>query len=490
MGKLKTKFQTMITTIKWSMVLVFTFIHPALAHVSEQGIMLLLPTDFYIISGCLAVILSMVLVTLISHRSIFKFFKPYSLFSNQLIFSPNFARARDATSIMSLGIIIFLVIIGAIGSRDPLVNMLPLMIWTFWWIAIFMLHAFIGNLWTWINPWSGFYNLFLRGSQSQFILPKQIGSWPAIILFVAFYIFIIADVAPDDPARLSNIVLGYIIFTFMGMILFGSEAWLNQVECFTLLFKLVSHLAPFNYDNKTGKWSIGLPGWKCFSRPILSVSQAFFVLSMLASGSFDGVNETFWWLVKIGVNPLEFPGRSAVILPSTFGMLAANGVLYALFATCIWIGMKLVVRQAHSSCDDNAKKPKYMHLFTTVAFSLLPITIVYHGSHYLTSFMVNGQYLIAAISDPLANGSNYLALTDYQVTTGYLNQLSSIEKIWLTQAGMVVVGHIIAVLMAHFAIAKHFNRRKDATLFHIPIAIFMAAYTWFGLWLLAAPKGA
>ena len=45
-----------------------------LAHVSEQGIVLLLPTGTYILSGCLAVIFSMVIVTMLPHRLVFSIF--------------------------------------------------------------------------------------------------------------------------------------------------------------------------------------------------------------------------------------------------------------------------------------------------------------------------------------------------------------------------------------------------------------------------------
>ncbi|MEP4473502.1 MAG: hypothetical protein ABJ024_00535, partial [Lentilitoribacter sp.] len=64
----------------------------AMAHVSEQGIVLLLPTNIYIVSGCLAVIASMLLVTLLPHDRVFSFFKPIqirlpsfdAIFQNQL----------------------------------------------------------------------------------------------------------------------------------------------------------------------------------------------------------------------------------------------------------------------------------------------------------------------------------------------------------------------------------------------------------------------
>lgn len=462
----------------------------AVGHVSEQGIVLLLPTNIYIISGCLAVVSSMLLVALLPHDRVFSFFKPAqisfpsadAIFQNQLL--------KDAVSIAALGIVLFLIVIGVVGSRDPLVNMLPLSIWTFWWIAIFMMHSVFGNIWSWINPWRGLYNRILKDFCLQVELPRWVGCWPAIAVFVAFYAFIIADIAPDDPARLSNFVLGYLVFTFIGMIVFGAERWFKQVECFTILFTLLSLLSPVKILPNGGGWRIGLPGWQALHKRNISPTQALFLLSVLGSGSFDGVNETFWWLVQIDVNPLAFPGRSAVVWQSTLGILAANVLLYCMFAICIWIGIKIVRRPRLGDEFSDNTKVSFIGFFSVLAISVLPIAAVYHASHYLTTMMINGQYLIAALSDPLGNGSNYLGLENYQVTTGYLNEISSVRRIWLSQATLVVFGHIIAVLMAHYVIAEHIKTRQEAAFFHIPIAIFMATYTWFGLWLLAAPKGA
>lgn len=462
----------------------------AAAHVSEQGIVLLLPTNIYIISGCLAVISSMVLVAFLPHDCVFGFFKSMRLpmpsfdffFQNQLL--------KDLVSIASLGFVFFLIVIGSVGTRDPLVNMLPLSIWTLWWIAIFMMHSVFGNIWSWINPWSGLYNRFLKPVCLNVTFPQQIGCIPAIVIFIAFYAFIIADIAPDDPARLSNFVLGYVVFTFIGLIIFGSERWFKQVECFSILFSFLAQLSPVKILPNGGGWRIGLPGWQALVNRNITITQALFLLSVLGSGSFDGVNETFWWLVQIDINPLAFPGRSAVVWQSTFGILGANILLYGIFAICIWVGLKLInLQRSHGEIRDVASV-SFSDLFKMLAISVLPIAAVYHASHYLTTLMVNGQYLIAALSDPLGNGSNYLGLENYQVTTGYLNEIASVRRIWLSQASLVVIGHIIAVLMAHYVIAKHYNTWKDVVIFHIPVAIFMATYTWFGLWLLAAPKGA
>ena len=59
--------------------------------------------------------------------------------------------------------------------------------------------------------------------------------------------------------------------------------------------------------------------------------------------------------------------------------------------------------------------------------------------------------------------------------------------IWKLQAGIVVAGHILAVLLAHLIAVERFGSRRAAMLSQLPLMLLMIAYTLFGLWLLAAP---
>ena len=97
---------------------------------------------------------------------------------------------------------------GLSGSRDPLSNPLPLVIWTLLWVGLTMLQGLLGDLWSWINPWYGPWRssvaLFGREDEAQETSPAAwLGNWPAVILFFAFAWFELIDPAPDDPARLA-----------------------------------------------------------------------------------------------------------------------------------------------------------------------------------------------------------------------------------------------------------------------------------------------
>jgi len=58
----------------------------------------------------------------------------------------------------------------------------------------------------------------------------------------------------------------------------------------------------------------------------------------------------------------------------------------------------------------------------------------------------------------------------------------------LTQAVIVVAGHILAVLISHAVALSLFETPRRAALSQIPLAAFMIAFTLFGLWLLASPR--
>ena len=204
--------------------------------------------------------------------------------------------------------------------------------------------------------------------------------------------------------------------------------------------------------------------------------MALFAVILLALGSFDGLNETFWWMSQLGINPLEFPGRSAIAWQNRFGMFGAIVLLTVGFAACVWVGLALIGRTA-----------SFKNMFCHLSLSLLPIALGYHLAHFLTTAMVNLQYFFAALNDPFENGAALLGWDSFYVTTSFFNQHHTVKAIWLTQAGIIVLAHMIAVILAHMIALKTFRNHRLAVVSQLPVAGFMLLYTVFGLWLLASP---
>ena len=445
---------------------------PAFAHVSEQSFVLLLPTGIYTAAGVAAVALTVLLLTLLPAAFTTR------LFHNQELGSFAWSRLETITSLVSLGLLVALLIAGLTGSRDPLVNPLPLVVWTLWWVGFVTLQAFLGDLWRWVNPWTGLYRLLCGRLDSPPLarLPEGLGAWPGVIVFLAFGTLLLVDLAPDDPARLAAFVAGYWFYSFAGMVIFGAEVWLSRGECFTMLLRHFAALSPL--QRRDDRLHLCTPGWRLVEGPALSFSGGLFILVMLGTGSFDGLNETFWWLARIGINPLEFPGRSAVILPNLLGLMAANALLVAIFAGTVWSGLRLA-----------GAALSFATAFGRLARSVLPIALGYHIAHYLTVLLVNGQYALVAASDPFGTGADYLGLGRFYVSTGFLNSHDTVELIWLCQAGAIVLGHILAVLVSHAIALDLLRDPRKASLSLVPMAVFMILYTLLGLTLLASPRG-
>ena len=439
----------------------------AYAHVAEQGFVLLLPTGAWSAAGVAVVLLTVLALAFMPERTA------------RAMFTPRFFHLRDAaglrvaTSLAATAALFALVVIGLDGPRNPLSNLMPLGLWTAFWIALVTLAGLAGDLWRWINPWTGLFRL-IGPDRPLARLPERLGVWPAVVVMIGFFAFLLADVAPDDPARLAYLIGGYWLATFAALFVFG-EAWLRQGEAASVLFAQYGDLSALRLSARPG---FGAPGWRLLERPA-NLSAGVFALVLLGAGSFDGVNETFWWLAQIDVNPLEFPGRSAIIAPTLIGLSAAILALIIVFAVIIWLGLALI-----------GEATQFGEAFAVLALSLLPIAFGYHIAHYLTAFLVSGQYFIAALSDPWATGADLLGIAPYYVTTGFFNHMDSVRVIWLTQAGAVVIGHVWSVLLAHRMALRLLGEGRKAALATAPLSAFMIGYTFLGLWLLAAPRGA
>ena len=451
----------------------------AFGHTSEQSFVLLLPTKLYISAGIMAVALTVLILAVAP-----SFTSRRAFATRRLLAIEPPVELKTATSLVSLLLLGTLIGLGFFGSHDPLSNPLPLAIWTVWWMAMLFIQGVAGDIWGWINPWTGLHRLLVRNGRDGLVpaLPDWACHSIAITSLLAFHIFAIADPAPDDPKRLAGFVFAYWVFSFIGMLIFGRIVWLEKCECFSVLFSLFARLSPFRLS--AGRFEFGLSGWQLVRMERVPTGMALFALIALGTGSFDGLNETFWWLALIGVNPLEFPGRSAVIAETVVGLLAAPILLVAVFGTCTWAGTLL------AGSNGTAGKTSFGTAFRRLAVSVLPIALGYHFAHYLTAFMVNIQYTVAAVSDPLHTGADYLGLGNFYVTTGFFNTRDSVRIIWLTQCFAVVAGHVIAVIAAHEIACRIFGTGRQAFLSQLPVSVFMILYTLLSLWLLASPRGA
>jgi hypothetical protein len=456
---------------------------PALAHAGDAGFVLLLPTGYYLVGGALAVALSFVILAMVPPS-------PLARLADWR--RPLFATPIEWRSVLSwisfAGFMAFL-LAGWWGSRDPLSNPLPLVFWTILWGALAIVEGLVGDVWFWINPWYGPYRLLaaLRGrsgvEDSDRTLPGGLAYWPAAILFLAFAWFELVYPAPEDPGRLAAVLLVYYLANLAAMLVFGYSAWMRQGECLSAFFLMISRLALFSGcrgENACNRpIDFALPGARLTSAEALPPSGILFLLLALSSVSFDGLSRTFAWLGFVGINPLDFPGRSAVIGVNTAGLVGMAGALCGAFLLAVWLGHRL-----------SGSAVSFRRAAGALAWSIIPISLAYHIAHNLTEILVNAQYALAAISDPFAKGWNLFGTAGMHVHAGITAGYESAWAIWNTQAAVIIAGHVLAVLVAHIIAWRLHGSARKAVSSQIPLAVLMVFYTVFGLWLLASPAGA
>lgn len=438
---------------------------PALAHASERAVLLTLPTKGFIWGAGVIVALT----ALLAAGGV-----RLPTFEPRIVLSRPALLPEGLTSWIAAFLFAGLVFLGFAGPRDPAENLLPLTIWVLVWVGLTLLQALFGNLWRDMNPWSGpVRSLRMLLGRSGGIGLVRLGQWPAVLGFLGFAWFEIISLAPADPARLALVAGLYGLIIFALAVLEGEE-WLHEGEFLTVFFAYVAAIAPFwtTREGRRLRVMAGLPGTQVVAMPALSTSAIAFVTLALASVSFDGLHETFRWVAAIGLNPLDYPGRSAVVGVNSAGLAG----MWALMAGLILLAAAPLRRAAGG--DGRA-------LYGALCLSLLPIAAGYHIAHYLTALLTDGQYALAAVSDPLDRGDDFLGLGPHSVGFGFLADRASVWRIWSVQFAVILVAHLIAVLLVERMVRDR-GRAVPITA-QIPMILLMVLYTCFGLWLLSAP---
>ncbi len=445
----------------------------ALAHSAERGLVLLLPTRLYVVGGAASVLASFLLLAAMPVDT----FKRLANRKIRLFSCREFS--GTFSSLASFAILCSLLYLGLNGSTDPLSNPLPLLFWTGFWVMFTVIQCLTGDLWRLLNPWQGPVRLIRRLCRlpnSLVKLPEGLGYLPAIVLFVSFAWFELIDIAPEDPGRLAVFVLTFWLINFVAVLVFGEQEWFKRGEPFSIFFRLIGAVAPFcrgGDGEDTRAIYLCLPGRALTRFPALPISGVVFVLTTLGTVSHDGLSRTYFWLKAIGVNPLEYPGRSGVWMQNTSGMVIALICLVSLFAACVFFGLRW------------PRSGSFRQLAGRLVYSIIPISLVFHCAHYLTQVLVNSQYLVLALNDPLASGLDLLGLDHFHVTTWFLSHLGSVSVIWGVQTAVIVFGHIVGIAIAHSIALSEFPDRREAARSQYFLAGLMVAYTVFGLWLLS-----
>jgi hypothetical protein len=146
---------------------------------------------------------------------------------------------------------------------------------------------------------------------------------------------------------------------------------------------------------------------------------------------------------------------------------------------CLIIAIyRLGILGVHSVSDryDTAR------LARAFAHTLVPIAFAYVLAHYFSLLLWQGQAIGYLMSDPLGEGANLFGTSGYQIDYNVI----SYAAIWYVQVGVLVLGHVAGLALAHDRALTLYREPQQAVRSQYWMLAVMVAFTSFGLWLLSA----
>ncbi|MDQ5821318.1 MAG: fenitrothion hydrolase [Actinomycetota bacterium] len=385
-------------------------------------------------------------------------------------------------SVQAISLALFLVVwaAAAFGSGRASENISPTFVYVVFWLGMLPLVVVLGNVWTVLNPWRAAADAFawvaerLGAPEAKFEYPESLGRWPAAAMLFAFTALELAYFDPANPRVLALAILIYSVFTWTGMAVFGRRSWLERGDGFSVYFGLLSRLSALTSEERQGKRSLVV------RRPLsgLTIRESMpgtvaFVAVMLGSVAFDGVSRARWWQDRLSSVRSPFVEADPALADlvgmgfSLLGLVAAVVVAASVYLIAV-AGAQLVV----------GRNVSFQGVFVC---SLIPIALVYAVAHYLTFFVIQGQFAIPLLSDPFGRGWDLLGTSDFRPKLDVFTP----NQTWYIQVGVLVAGHVVALVVAHDRAVALVRSAATAARSQYAMLALMVFYTVGGMWLLS-----
>lgn len=405
--------------------------------------------------------------------------------------------------LLSVTLFLLVVLSGFLGVQQTAGNLAPTFVWIVWWVGLGFFTAFVGNVWPLLNPWKILFEWadgltrslgLAKGLELREPYPASWGVWPALMLYAAFVWTELVFEGSAEPSNIAFLALLYAIPTWCGMAVFGRETWLQRGEAFSVFFSIIGRFAPTELrvtDPRTCRdcvlacrttdggcvncyecfartapedrelnlrpWAVGLVSTKG-----VSPSQLAFIVFVLAAVAYDSLLPTPLW-AKL---------QDLTSVSQTLGLVVVP--LCFLFAYLGFVKFSQLSGGSHLP---------FGRLAATYIYSLVPIAVVYQVAHYYTFLFIQGQAIIALVSDPFGLGWNLFGTSGYGIKAA----LFDAAFVWYSQVALIIAGHVVAVYLSHVASIRLLRSPRLAIRAQLPMLGLMVLYTVFSLWILSRP---
>lgn len=386
--------------------------------------------------------------------------RPVPGFVQAVVSHPAFAIALRV-----FGMVVFLyTVVVAVAGVDKTINPFFGIIYVWLWVGVVFASVLFGPFWKAISPVRTINLLFARIAGSDpddglYTYPARLGYWPAAL---GLFAFVWLELVYPSSTELSPVRLWFAVYVaamLIGGALFGATFY-ERADPFEVYSTLASKLSVWHV--RDGRLHVVSPLAHLSSVP--AVPGLIGVMGVLfGSTGFDSFGESPPFVKFVQGTDID-------------GYLIKNVTLVAfcLLAMAIFsVGCML------TGVGPEADRRDLPDLF---AFSIIPIVVGYVVAHYLSYFVEIGSRTLVLASDPFSTGANYFGTADWRDITWLAYHPTLLANI---KVGAVVVGHVLAAVVAHDRALKILPARHQLT-GQLPLLIAMVGFTSGGLYLLFA----
>jgi hypothetical protein len=308
--------------------------------------------------------------------------------------------------------------------------------------------------------------------------PDRFGAWPAVVGLIALVYLEVVGPPPalaatlTPPVFIATLAVAYSVVTLSGALYYGTS-WFDRADPVSRVFRYYGRVAPVAFERATDddragddagdgrSFRLRLPG-TALSKPRLvdGRDEVAFVVALLWATTFDGLVSTPAWralLRPLGVSDLA--ARAVYLITMAAGFL----VFY-------WV-YRLAVGASRDLSEAHVSRAELAYRF---APPLLAIAAGYHLAHYLGYFLRLFPGMVESFLDPFSASGTVLTLS---------------LPDWFGGVGLasIILGHLLAIWVAHTAAYDRFPSRLQAIRSQYPFIVVMVLYTMTSLWILSQP---
>jgi len=432
---------------------------------------------------------------------------------------------------------VFLLVIyaGLFGTPIPERNIATVLTWTVWWSAVIASVFFVGSAWCAICPWDAISTwlvrrrLWKRGRIENSLnirVPKIFRSvWPALFMFVALTWLELGAGVTTSPYATALMALLMVVLATVSLAVYERKAFCRYfcavgrtigaysamspialrsideqtcAECKTLecyygtddvepcpTYLVLGRIEQNTYCTSCGTCAKSCPkenvSWRL--RPvgdeIIRASrphwdEAWFILGLLSLTLFHGFTMMPYWEGWMRQLAYVLGDSGQLLISFSVGMFVSMLIPVMLFVATIRLMRKL------GNIQD-----EWQRIFSSLAFSLLPLAFSYHIAHNLTHLVRESRGFWSVALNP--TGIDTLPLSMHEIHIRHMNPLVADNIIFALQALLVIFGFWLAVRIARYRVLQLTGETYRFQRALLPVLVFISLISLINLWLLMQP---